>query len=291
MRRVVNGDCLGIKQIRGAQFPMSFKVRIAQADRTVEVPTGATILEAALDAGLSYPFGCQSGNCGACKSHLVKGEVTMQGYSEFALSDDGEGPRPDPGLPRRALGGMRGRLARVEDDLVVHPRSPADLQGDRSSTMPRTTSSACAWRSLSGGPFDFAAGQFASVTFDGCPPRDYSMANVPGDPILEFHVRRTAGGATSLHVSERLKVGDSVRVEGPVRRVLPARHPSRADHRRRRRLGHGADQGDRRAGPAEESAATHLPATSASAPSETSTCTTISPRWPTATRTFTSFRC
>ena len=41
------------------------------------------------------------------------------------------------------------------------------------------------------------------------------MANVPGDPILEFHVRRTAGGATSRHVSEKLKVGDHVRVEGP----------------------------------------------------------------------------
>ena len=64
------------------------KVRIAQADRTIDVPTGATILEAALDAGLSYPFGCQSGNCGACKSHLVKGEVTMGSYSEFALSDE-----------------------------------------------------------------------------------------------------------------------------------------------------------------------------------------------------------
>ena len=68
---------------------------------------------------------------------------------------------------------------------------------------------------VSGGPFDFSAGQFASVTFEDCPPRDYSMANVPGDPILEFHVRRTAGGATSTHVGEKLKVGDPVRVEGP----------------------------------------------------------------------------
>jgi ferredoxin len=37
---------------------------------------------------VDYPFGCQSGNCGACKSHLVKGEVTMEGYSEFALRDE-----------------------------------------------------------------------------------------------------------------------------------------------------------------------------------------------------------
>jgi len=41
------------------------------------------------------------------------------------------------------------------------------------------------------------------------------MANLPGDPILEFHIRRTAGGATSLHVSEQLRIGDNVRVEGP----------------------------------------------------------------------------
>jgi naphthalene 1,2-dioxygenase ferredoxin reductase component len=68
---------------------------------------------------------------------------------------------------------------------------------------------------VSGGPFDFSAGQFASVTFQGCPPRDYSMANLPGDPLLEFHVRRTADGVASQYVADRLKVGDSVRVEGP----------------------------------------------------------------------------
>ena len=71
---------MGIKQI--------FKVRIASADRTIEVPAGSTILDAALEAGIGYPFGCQSGNCGACKSHLIKGKVTMEAYSEFALSDE-----------------------------------------------------------------------------------------------------------------------------------------------------------------------------------------------------------
>jgi CDP-4-dehydro-6-deoxyglucose reductase/ferredoxin-NAD(P)+ reductase (naphthalene dioxygenase ferredoxin-specific) len=53
------------------------------------------------------------------------------------------------------------------------------------------------------------------VTFEGCPPRDYSMANVPGDPILEFHVRRSVDGTVSAYVAESLEVGDSVRVEGP----------------------------------------------------------------------------
>jgi ferredoxin-NAD(P)+ reductase (naphthalene dioxygenase ferredoxin-specific) len=192
---------------------MTFKVRIVQAERTIEVPTGATILSSALDAGIAYPFGCQSGNCGACKSHLVKGEVTIEGYSEFALSDE----EKERGLilACRAVPRRDCEVAWLEeDDLIVHPRRLLDCEvmalDDATHDIKRIR-----LKIVAGGPFDFSAGQFASVTFAGCPPRDYSMANVPGDPILEFHVRRTAGGATSTHVSEKLTVGDHVRVEGP----------------------------------------------------------------------------
>jgi ferredoxin-NAD(P)+ reductase (naphthalene dioxygenase ferredoxin-specific) len=192
---------------------MSFKVRVVQAQRSIDVPAGATILAAALDAGLSYPFGCQSGNCGACKSHLVKGEVTMQGYSEFALSDE----EKDRGLilACRAVPWQDSEVAWLEeDDLIVHPRRLLDCRvaglDDATHDIKRIRVEIVA-----GGPFDFSAGQFASVTFEGCPPRDYSMANVPGAPMLEFHVRRTPGGATSAHVAEKLKLGDHVRVQGP----------------------------------------------------------------------------
>ena len=193
---------------------MSFKVRIVQADRTIEVPTGATILWTALDAGIDYPFGCQSGNCGACKSHLVKGEVTMEGYSEFALSDEEKARGLI--LACRAVPWADSEVAWLEeDDLIVHPRRLLDCKvvglDDATHDIKRMRLAIA-----SGGPFDFSAGQFASVTFEGCPPRDYSMANVPGDPVLEFHVRRTAGGATSALCRARSsRSAISVRVEGP----------------------------------------------------------------------------
>ena len=192
---------------------MSCKVRIDQADRTIEVPTGATILQTALDAGIAYPFGCQSGNCGACKSHLVKGEVTLDGYSEFALSDDEKGRGLI--LACRAVPWDDCEVAWLEeDDLIVHPRRLLDCRvvglDDATHDIKRVR-----LEIASGGPFDFSAGQFASVTFDGLPPRDYSMANLPGDPVLEFHVRRSAGGVTSAYVAEQLEFGDAVRVEGP----------------------------------------------------------------------------
>ena len=192
---------------------MSFKVRIVQVGRTIDVPNGATILATALAAGIDYPFGCQTGNCGACKSRLVLGDVTMDGYSEFALSNEEKAQGLI--LACRAVPRADGEVAWLENDPpIVHPRRRLDC---RVSGLPAATHDIRCVRLdiVSGGPFQFSAGQFASVTFAGCPPRDYSMANVPGDPTLEFHVRLTASGATSLHVAQRLEIGDSVRVEGP----------------------------------------------------------------------------
>ncbi|MGD9881478.1 MAG: 2Fe-2S iron-sulfur cluster-binding protein [Reyranella sp.] len=192
---------------------MSFKIRIIQADRVIAAPRGVTIMAAALDAGIDYPFGCQSGNCGACKSRLVRGKVMMNEYSEFALSNEEKAHGLI--LACRAVPLTDCEVAWLEvDDPIVHPRRRLDcrVRGllDATHDIRRVR-----LEILSGGPFHFSAGQFASVTFDGCPPRDYSMANVPGDPTLEFHVRLTASGATSLHVAQHLRIGDSVRVEGP----------------------------------------------------------------------------
>ena len=192
---------------------MSHKVRLVQADRTIEVPMGSTILSAALDAGISYPFGCQSGNCGACKSTLLRGEVAMEGYSEFALSDE-ERARGLI-LACRAVPGEDSEVAWAEaEDLVLHPRRTLECRvrslDDLTHDIKRLR-----LEIVSGGPFEFSAGQFAALTFAGCPPRDYSMASLPGEAELEFHVRRTAGGVASAHVFETLRPGDGVRVEGP----------------------------------------------------------------------------
>ena len=72
-----------------------------------------------------------------------------------------------------------------------------------------------------GGPFGFAAGQYAQVGFAGQPPRDYSMANPPGasppgdaDADLAFHIR-DMGGGPSRYVARHLAVGDPVAVTGP----------------------------------------------------------------------------
>jgi ferredoxin-NAD(P)+ reductase (naphthalene dioxygenase ferredoxin-specific) len=46
--------------------------------------------------------------------------------------------------------------------------------------------------------------------------RPYSMAGLAGDGTLEFHIRVVPGGRVSGFVANELKVGDSVRVSGPL---------------------------------------------------------------------------
>jgi CDP-4-dehydro-6-deoxyglucose reductase/ferredoxin-NAD(P)+ reductase (naphthalene dioxygenase ferredoxin-specific) len=192
---------------------MGFAVNVRQFDDPLDVEMGDTILQTALNAGLQYPHGCQSGNCGACKSRLHSGEVEMSPYSEFALTD----AEKESGLilACRSVPWSDCEVAYLEqDEVVAHPlrkltctvreldRMTHDIVRVRLSVE-------------AGGPFYFTAGQYAEVSFDGLPPRDYSMANRPSSETLEFHIRHIPDGAVSAYANTNLKVGDTVHVDGP----------------------------------------------------------------------------
>ncbi|MHA1567513.1 MAG: NADH:ubiquinone reductase (Na(+)-transporting) subunit F [Alphaproteobacteria bacterium] len=192
---------------------MNIQVQIRQYDKPIAVETGETILAAALRQGVPYPHGCQSGNCGACKSHLLSGDVELSPYSEFALSEQERGNGLI--LACRAVPSQDSTVAWLEaDESIVHP--VRHLQCRVARIEAATHDIRRLWLTVeSGGPFVFSAGQFAKLTFQGQPARDYSMANRPGQPQLEFHIRHLPGGKTSAFVASTLKVGDPVQVEGP----------------------------------------------------------------------------
>ena len=192
---------------------MGFAVTVRQFDAPLDVEMGDTILQAALNAGRQYPHGCQSGNCGACKSRLYSGEIEMSPYSEFALTQAEE----DSGLilACRAVPWSDCEVAYLEqDEVIAHPlRKLTCAVRELDPVTHDTVRLRLAIEA--GGPFDFTAGQYAQVSFDGLPPRDYSMANRPGAALLEFHIRQIGGGAVSAYANTQLKVGDIVHVDGP----------------------------------------------------------------------------
>jgi len=67
-----------------------------------------------------------------------------------------------------------------------------------------------------GGPFMFSAGQYAQVEFGPGLSKHYSMASAPSEPEIEFQIRHMPGGRTSAFVATELKVGDVLKVSGPL---------------------------------------------------------------------------
>ena len=60
----------------------------------------------------------------------------------------------------------------------------------------------------------FIPGQYVYLLIDGFDPRPYSIANLPGADVLEFHIRNTGFGL-SRHIFEDMKPGDRIGVDGP----------------------------------------------------------------------------
>jgi len=196
---------------------MSHTIRIEGSAETAEAEPGDTVLDALLMAGVRFAYSCQAGNCGTCKCELLDGEILELEHSEHALS-----------AADRARGIVLACRSQVwsdvairrldEEEFLVHPSRVLQC---RVTVLDRLTHDI--WRVgldiVAGGPFSFSAGQYATVTFPFAPdkPRDYSMANRPDEARIEFHIREsTSPDSVSARLGDRLQVGDTVRVAGPL---------------------------------------------------------------------------
>ncbi len=169
------------------------------------------ILEAALDAGVPYPHGCGTGECGSCKSVLVSGKVTMDAHSPDALSD-----------AERASGLILACRARLVTDVSVRWLSAQQPLPMLKLNVPVAELRRVAHDvvvlalSLPPGPaFEFRPGQYVKLRMGKLPARSFSMANQPGQGRLEFHIRVLADGVVSGFIADKLRVGDLVEVRGP----------------------------------------------------------------------------
>jgi len=67
----------------GAQ---TYAVTVRNTSGSVRCRADQTVLQAAIQAGIDFPYTCASGNCGACIAELHAGEVSMLPYGDGALS-------------------------------------------------------------------------------------------------------------------------------------------------------------------------------------------------------------
>ena len=82
-------------QLRHSRPAMPMKIKLQQACMALTpveqwaapIPArNLRILDAALDAGVPFSHGCNTGGCGSCKTSVLDGDVRMDSYSPDALT-------------------------------------------------------------------------------------------------------------------------------------------------------------------------------------------------------------
>jgi len=190
-------------------------IRLEPSGQQFAAEPGQSILEAALAAGITLPYGCRDGACGACKGTILAGSVD-HGKSRIDTLTESERaagkalfccavPLGDVVIESRAAAGVadipvRRLPARVErleraahDVMVMTLKLPAN---DR---------------------FVFLPGQFIDLLLAQGKRRSYSIASSPSRPgEIELHIRHLEGGLFSEQAFSILKERDILRFEGPL---------------------------------------------------------------------------
>ena len=65
-------------------------------------------------------------------------------------------------------------------------------------------------------PIEFSPGQYAQIQFTPSHSRPYSMAGLSTDQQMEFHIRLIPDGRVSAYLKRTLRIGDSVKLSGPL---------------------------------------------------------------------------
>ena len=167
---------------------------LPQIGRWLEARPGQTILSAALDAGVPFPHSCRSGRCGACKSKLLDGAVTMGEHTRFALTEVEQAE--DLILACRAVPQTNVTVAWLDGEDAI-PANPVVKQKAEVVTTDDLTHDIRRIRLLPEERVRFQPGQYIRLSVEGTPARDYSLANLPDEGFLELHVRAVPGGRTS----------------------------------------------------------------------------------------------
>ncbi|MFD7641721.1 2Fe-2S iron-sulfur cluster-binding protein [Kitasatospora sp. NPDC059795] len=179
-------------------------------------PPGATVLEAAAEAGAALPASCKQGTCGSCHATVTSGAYDLGPHSPLALPDD-ELPGGGVLLCRTVpCGPLTATLPYPQSRILYGgvPQRAAEIV----SLTPVARDTLHLVLALTDSPdCQFDAGQFVELERPGTGiRRAYSLANTGNwDGRMEFYLRHRPDGAFSAPLAERARPGDPLTVHGP----------------------------------------------------------------------------
>jgi propane monooxygenase reductase component len=193
-------------------------VRFEPVGLEIEVDEDETILNAAFRQGLMLMHGCKEGQCSACKSFLLDGEVDLDRYSTFALPDFEEAEGWTLLCRAHPYSDLEIELINYDEEILHGGVPPRTVKTRVEAVEPLTSDIRRLHVTvLDDEPFEFKPGQYVDIRIPGDEEhhRSFSMANTNAGE-LEFMIKLYPGGRFSgLLADGSVKPGDELDVTGP----------------------------------------------------------------------------
>lgn len=176
----------------------------------LQTEIGKNLLDVLRAHSVPISYSCMSGRCGTCRCKVTEGSVL--------------GGAPETGRPHSAKAGevlacqatLTGDCT-IEvpdvDEVVTHP---AKIIKGTVTSIEQATHDIRRIKVKLAKPLEFSPGQYATLQFTPDHIRPYSMAGLPGDEEMEFHIRKVHGGRVTEYIFGELKVGSNIRISGPL---------------------------------------------------------------------------
>jgi propane monooxygenase reductase component len=193
----------------------TYQVRLEPVGIEFEVDEDETVLRGAFRQGLMLMHGCKEGQCSACKSFLLDGEVDLDKYSTFALADYEKEEGWTLLCRAHAMSDLEIELINYDEEVLRSgiALSTQQMRVEKIEALTHDIHRLV----LSGGALDYHAGQYVDIRIPGSDEvRSFSMANLPGGGELEFMIKvYEEGKFSSLLSRSDLNPGDELEVTGP----------------------------------------------------------------------------
>jgi propane monooxygenase reductase subunit len=195
-------------------------VRFEPVGIEIEADEDETVLNAAFRQGIMLMHGCKEGQCSACKSFLLDGEVDLERYSTFALPDFEEAEGWTLLCRAHAYSDLEVELINYDEEILHSGTPPRTVKTRVEAVEPLTADIRLLRLRVEGEePFEFRPGQYVDIAIPGDEQhhRSFSMANTSTSPNeLEFMIKLYPGGRFSGLLSDgAIKPGDELSVTGP----------------------------------------------------------------------------
>ncbi|WP_328304711.1 NADH:ubiquinone reductase (Na(+)-transporting) subunit F [Actinomycetospora sp. NBC_00405] len=196
-------------------------VRFEPVGIEIEVDEDQTILRAASEQGLQLMHGCKEGQCAACKSFVLEGDIDdidLDKYSTFALPDMEREEGQTLLCRAHAYNDLVIELLNYDEEII---RSGLPL---RKGTVEVLANDAVTHdmrhlvvKQIAGEDIKFFPGQYMDLTVpDTGEVRSFSMANLPNrEGVFEFVIKIYPDGAFSQFLEHKVSIGDRLEVEAP----------------------------------------------------------------------------